>query len=212
MGQKVNPNSFRISPSLYRGWSSILYAKKGEYSKKLAEDIRIRKILHKDYSAAQISDIVILRTSANMTLNIFVKKPGVMIGKNGADIEKLKKTLQSFISGEIFINIKEVKKIFWDAKLVAQNVCSQIENRVSFKKAMKISIQNCIKQGCLGVKIECSGRLGGAEIARSEWYREGSVPLHSLRMDIDYSLHQALTTYGLIGVKVWINRGSFIKH
>ncbi|MBF8246638.1 MAG: 30S ribosomal protein S3 [Rickettsia sp.] len=211
MGQKVNPKCFRISPNLYKGWSSVLYAKKGDYSKKLLEDIKIRNILKKDYSAAQISDVVILRTSSNITLNIFVKKPGIIIGKSGADIEKLKKALQHFLSEEIFINIKEVKKIFLDAELVAQNICTQIENRISFKKAMKTSMQNSMKQGSLGIRVLCAGRLGGAEIARAEWYKEGSIPLHSLRVDIDYASCQALTTYGLIGVKVWINRGNFTK-
>ncbi len=208
MGQKVNPNSFRIAPTLYRKWNSIVYAKK-DYAKRLLEDINIRKIIFKDCENAVVGNVSILRSSQALTIDIFAKKPGLIIGKSGSDIEKLKVKLQKLSDKEIYINIHEIKKIFLDASLLAQSICRQIEGRVSFRKAMKNAIQNCLKQGAKGIKVQCSGRLGGAEIARSEWYKEGSIPLHSLRSNISYSSHQAFTTYGIIGVKVWVNKGFF---
>ncbi len=208
MGQKVNPCGFRVSPTLSKEWGSIFYAEKKDYSKKLLEDLAVRKLINKKYTAAQVSRIIIKRASGSCVINIYAKKPGIIIGKSGADIELLKKDILKIIKlNNLFINIHEVTKFFLDAQIVAQGIASQLENRVSFRKAMKTSIQNCLKQGGLGIKISTSGRLGGVEIARKEWYKEGRVPLHTLRSDIDYSNSEAHTTYGVIGVKVWIYRG-----
>jgi small subunit ribosomal protein S3 len=161
------------------------------------------------YKIANVSKVVIERNNNNTVINIHAKKPGVIIGKSGADIEKLKTDLQKQLSTSVFINIHEIKKFAVDAAVVAQTIATQLENRVSFRKAMKSAIQNCFKQGGKGIKVACSGRLGGAEIARTEWYREGRVPLHTLRADIDYATAEAITTYGVIGVKIWIYRGDF---
>jgi small subunit ribosomal protein S3 len=209
MGQKVNPHGFRVGPTLYIDWDSIMYADK-DYAVKLLQDLKIRALINKTYKIAQISRVVVNRTSSNVVVNIFAKKPGIIIGKSGSDIEKLKKDVQKMVGVDVFINIHEVKKYNLDAAITAQTIATQLESRVSFRKAMKMAIQNCFKQGGKGIKVACSGRLGGAEIARTEWYREGRVPLHTLRADIDYSTSEALTTYGKIGVKVWIYRGDYI--
>lgn len=206
MGQKVNPHGFRVGPTLFKGWESVLYAKK-DYAEKLHQDLKIRALINKKYKLAQVSRVVIQRPSNSIIVNIHAKKPGIIIGKSGADIEKLKIEVQKIANFEVFINIHEIKKPSIDAINVAQSIAQQLENRVSFRKAMKTAIQNSFKQGAFGIKIACSGRLGGAEIARTEWYREGRVPLHTLRADIDYGTAEALTTYGIIGVKVWIYRG-----
>lgn len=208
MGQKVNPHGFRVGPTLFKGWDSVLYAEK-DYAEKLRQDLNIRSLVNKKYKLAQISKVIIQRTSNSIVINIHTKKPGVIIGKSGTDIEKLKSDIQQLVKAEIFINIHEVKKSAIDSTLVAQTMAQQLESRVSFRKAMKSAIQNAFKQGAKGVKVACSGRLGGAEIARTEWYREGRVPLHTLRADIDYGTAQACTTYGVIGVKVWIYKGEF---
>ena len=211
MGQKVNPNGFRVGPTLYKNWDSILYAKK-DYADKLLQDLKIRSLIIKRYKIAQVSRVVIQRPSSNILINIHAKKPGVIIGKSGSDIEKLKKDIQKIVSGgELFINIHEVKKPAIDSNIVAQTIAQQLESRVSFRKAMKTAIQNCFKQGGKGIKVACSGRLGGAEIARTEWYREGIVSLHTLRADVDYGTAEAITTYGVIGVKVWVYRGEYSK-
>lgn len=206
MGQKVNPHGFRVGPTLIKNWDSIFYAE-GDYSKKLLQDFNIRQKITKRFKSAQVSRVEILRSSSNVVINIHAKKPGVIIGKNGADIEKLKKDVKSTVGTEIFINIHEIKKPALDASNVAQTIAMQLENRGSFRKAMKTAMQNSMKFGAEGIRIACSGRLGGAEIARTEWYREGRVPLHTLRADIDYSTAEAHTTYGVIGIKVWIYRG-----
>lgn len=206
MGQKVNPHGFRVGPTLFKGWDSVLYAER-DYADKLVQDLKIRALINKKYKLAQVSKVIIQRTSGNVVVNIHAKKPGVIIGKSGSDIEKLKKEIQKIASAEIFINIHEVKKPGIDSNITAQTIAQQLENRVSFRKAMKTAIQNSFKQGAKGIKVACSGRLGGAEIARTEWYREGRVPLHTLRADIDYGTAEAATTYGVIGVKVWIYRG-----
>lgn len=208
MGQKVNAHGFRVGPTLYKGWDSVLYAEK-DYAVKLLEDIKIRRLVTKKYKLAQVSKVIIERTSNNVVINIHAKKPGMIIGKSGSDIEKLKQEIQKIVGCELFINIHEVKKPFLDSIIAASTIAQQLESRVSFRKAMKTAIQNCFKQGGQGIKVACSGRLGGAEIARTEWYREGRVPLHTLRADIDYGTAEANTTYGVIGIKVWIYRGEY---
>lgn len=211
MGQKVNPHGFRVGPTLIRGWDSVLYAE-NNYKDLLLQDLKIRALIIKNYSQSQISRVLIERPSdKSAVINIHAKKPGVIIGKSGNDIEKLKKSIQKIFAGEIYINIHEVKKPSIDAAIIAQTITAQLEKRVSFRKAMKMAIQACFKQGGLGIKISCSGRLGGAEIARTEWYREGRVPLHTLRADIDYSTSEAMTTYGIIGVKVWVYKGDYTE-
>jgi len=210
MGQKVNPHGFRVGPTLNKEWESVLYAEK-DYAKKLLEDIKIRLLINKRYKLAGISRVIIHRTSSNIVVNIHAKKPGIIIGKSGSDIEKLKKDVFALAGCEVFINIHEVKKPALDAALTAQGITQQLEARVSFRKAMKTAMQNTMKLGGKGIKVAVSGRLGGAEIARTEWYREGRVPLHTLRADIDYSTAEAHTTYGVLGVKVWIYRGDYAQ-
>ena len=208
MGQKVNPHGFRVGPTLFKGWESVLYAEK-DYAKKLLQDLTIRSHIMKKYKLAQVSRVVIQRPSNSIIVNIHAKKPGMIIGKSGSDIEKLKKEVQKIAGSEVFINIHEIKKPGIDGSIIAQTIAQQLESRVSFRKAMKTAIQNSFKQGGKGIKVACSGRLGGAEIARTEWYREGRVPLHTLRADIDYGTAEANTTYGVIGIKVWVYKGEF---
>lgn len=208
MGQKVNPHGFRVGPTLNKDWNSVLYADR-DYAEKLFEDMKIRSLINKRYKASQISKIIINRSSSNIVVNVHAKKPGIIIGKSGVDIEKLKKEIQIITRCEVFINIHEVKKPALDATITAQAIAHQLENRISFRKAMKTAMQNSRQGGAKGIKVACSGRLGGAEIARTEWYREGRVPLHTLRADIDYNTAEAHTTYGVIGVKVWIYRGDY---
>jgi small subunit ribosomal protein S3 len=211
MGQKVNPHGFRVGPTLFKSWHSVLYAEK-DYAVKLLQDFKIRSLITKQYQLAQVSDVIIHRSSNIIVVNIYAKKPGIIIGKSGADIEQLKKNIQKITLTDVFINIHEVKKPGLDGKITAQIIAQQLENRISFRKAMKTSIQNSLKQGAKGIKVSCSGRLGGSEIARTEWYREGRVSLHTLRANIDYGTAQAYTTYGVIGVKVWIYKGEFSKN
>ncbi len=214
MGQKVNPHGFRVGPTLIKGWDSVLYADKKQYKVLLIQDLEVRNLVNKNYVQAQVSRVLIERSSnKNVIINIFAKKPGVIIGKSGNDIDKLKKSVQK-ITGleEIYINIHEVKKPNIDSNIIAQTIAMQLEKRVSFRKAMKTAIQACFKQGGLGIKVACSGRLAGAEIARTEWYREGRVPLHTLRADIDYAIAEAMTTYGVIGIKVWVYRGDHVEN
>ncbi|WP_341751359.1 MULTISPECIES: 30S ribosomal protein S3 [unclassified Candidatus Tisiphia] len=214
MGQKVNPHGFRVGPTLIKGWDSVLYADKKQYKVLLIQDLEVRNLVNKNYVQAQVSRVLIERPSnKNVIINIFAKKPGVIIGKSGNDIDKLKKSVQK-ITGleEIYINIHEVKKPNIDSNIIAQTIATQLEKRVSFRKAMKTAIQACFKQGGLGIKVACSGRLAGAEIARTEWYREGRVPLHTLRADIDYATAEAMTTYGVIGIKVWVYRGDHVEN
>ncbi|MDR0296513.1 MAG: 30S ribosomal protein S3 [Rickettsia sp.] len=213
MGQKVNPHGFRVGPTLIKGWDSVLYAEK-HYKVLFIQDLEVRNLINKNYVQAQVSRVLIERPSnKSVIINIFAKKPGVIIGKSGNDIDKLKKHVQK-ITGleEICINIHEVKKPNIDAGIIAQMIAVQLEKRVSFRKAMKTAIQACFKQGGLGIKVACSGRLAGAEIARTEWYREGRVPLHTLRADIDYATAEAMTTYGVIGVKIWVYRGDHVEN
>ncbi|MDX2050612.1 MAG: 30S ribosomal protein S3 [Rickettsiaceae bacterium] len=211
MGQKVNPNGLRVGPTLIKGWQSLMYAEK-EYGSLLLQDLKIRSLVKKDCESAFISKVIIERPSnKSVVVNIHAKKPGAIIGKSGGDIEILKKKLVKITNSEVFINIHEVKKPDIDSELVAQTIAKQLEKRVSFRRAMKRSIQASLKQGAKGIRVSVSGRLGGAEIARTEWYREGGVPLHTLRADISYSISEAKTTYGVLGVKVWIYKGDLAE-
>ena len=203
MGQKVHPTGFRLA--LNKSWVSRWYAE-NDFGKFLQEDLKIRKYLKKKLYQAGISKIAIERATNKIRINIFTSRPGMVIGRKGAEIDQLKKELQGLTDKEVFINIHEVKRPDLDAQLVAENIALQLIRRVAFRRAIKKSVSTALKFGALGIKVCCSGRLGGAEIARTEWYREGRVPLHTLRAQIDYGFAEALTTYGLIGVKVWINK------
>ena len=203
MGQKVHPIGFRLGVN--KTWISRWYAEKS-FGKLLQEDLAIRKFLKKKLQQAGISKIEIERATKKTRINIFTSRPGIVIGRKGSEIDLLKKELQSITDKETSINIHEVKRPEIDAQLVAENVALQLVRRVAFRRAIKRSVSTALKMGALGIKISCAGRLGGAEIARREWYREGGVPLHTLRAHIDYGFAEALTTYGLIGIKVWINK------
>ncbi|NPA50683.1 MAG: 30S ribosomal protein S3 [Epsilonproteobacteria bacterium] len=209
MGQKVNPIGLRLG--INRNWDSRWFPAKDRAAKFLEEDQRIRDFIKKELYFAGISNIIIERTLKKVRITIVSARPGVIIGKKGADIENLKAKLQKIFNKEISINIKEEKRPLSSAQLVAENVAQQIERRVAFRRAMKKAIQGAIKQGAKGIKIAVSGRLGGAEMARTEWYLEGRVPLHTLRAKIDYGFAEALTTYGNIGVKVWIFKGEVLQ-
>ncbi|MBT4989532.1 MAG: 30S ribosomal protein S3 [Rickettsiales bacterium] len=202
MGQKINPICFRIGVN--KNWDSKWYAKKSNYVKFLHEDIKIRSyIMHNNKNAA-ISKIIVERPAKKAIVTIQTARPGILIGKKGNDIEKIKGKLKEIINSEISLNIVEIKKPETNAVLIAQNIAQQIEKRVSHKRAMKKAIQSALRFGTKGIRITCSGRLMGAEIARSEWYREGRVPLHTIRANVDYSLCEASTAYGVIGIKVWV--------
>ena len=204
MGQKVHPYRFRLG-TLY-GWQSNWFAERG-YSESLHEDIRIRDYIKKKLFHAGISKVVIDRTGEKLVVNIHTARPGILIGKRGAEVENLRKDLARFSKREIFINIKEIRKAELDAQLVAESVALQLERRVAFRRAMKKAVTSTMKFGAGGIRIQCAGRLGGAEMGRREWYREGRVPLHTLRAEIDYGLAVAKTTYGVIGVKCWVFKG-----
>ena len=203
MGQKVHPVGFRLG--INKTWVSRWYAE-NDFGKLLQEDLTIRKYLKKKLYQAGVSKIEIERATSKIRINIFTSRPGMVIGRKGAEIDQLKKELQALTDKEIYINIHEVKKPDLDAQLVAESIALQLIRRVAFRRAIKKSVSTALKFGALGIKVSCAGRLGGAEIARQEWYREGRVPLHTLRANIDYGFAEALTTYGLIGVKVWINK------
>ena len=204
MGQKVHPYGFRLG-TLY-GWQSNWFAERG-YGQSLHEDIRIRDFIKKKLYHAGISKVVIDRTGEKLVVNIHTARPGILIGKRGAEVENLRKELAGFSEREIFINIKEIRKAELDAQLVAESVALQLERRVAFRRAMKKAVTSTMKFGAEGIRIQCAGRLGGAEMGRREWYREGRVPLHTLRADVDYGLAEARTTYGVIGVKCWVFKG-----
>ena len=208
MGQKVNPNGIRLG--INKTWSSRWFSK-SNYSKLLHEDLEIKNYVHKKLKSASISKITIERAAKKLRLTIFSSKPGIIIGKKGADIESLKNMLTKMSKLEVFLDIKEVRKPEVDAQLVADNIAAQLEKRISFRRAMKKAVQSSMRLGAKGVKVVCSGRLGGAEIARTEKYAEGSVPLHTLRSDIDYATAEAETTYGICGIKVWINKGEILN-
>lgn len=208
MGQKVNPAGLRLN--INRTWDSKWFADRN-YATQLQEDLRIRSYLNDKLKNASVSRVVIERIAKKINVVIFSSQPGLIIGKKGADIDTLKKTLVNMTNSEMSLNIIEVKKADIDAVIVAKSIATQIEKRISYKKAMKKAVQNALRSGAKGVKINCAGRLNGAEIAREEWYREGRVPLHTLRADIDYGYSRAHTTYGVIGVRVWIYRGDVVN-
>jgi len=210
MGQKINPVGFRLGVN--RTWDSRWYANTGEYGQLLHEDLKIREYLEKELKQAAVSKIVIERPHKKCRVTIYTARPGVVIGKKGADIENIRRELAKVIDGEVFLNIVEVRKPEVDAMLVAENVAQQLERRVAFRRAMKRSLQSTMRLGAKGCKIQMGGRLGGAEIARIERYQEGSVPLHTLRADIDYGFAEADTPMGKIGVKVWIYKGEILEH
>ncbi len=210
MGQKVNPIGLRLG--INRTWDSRWFATKGAYGDLLHEDLAIREYLHKRLQQAGVSRIVIERPHKKCRVTIYTARPGVVIGKKGADIEKLRLELTKLSSSETVLNIVEIRKPEIDSTLVAENIAQQLERRVAFRRAMKRAMQTAQRMGALGIRVNVAGRLGGAEIARTEWYREGRVPLHTLRADIDYGVATARTTYGAIGVKVWIFKGELMDH
>jgi small subunit ribosomal protein S3 len=207
VGQKVNPNGLRVG--IIRDWESKWYADK-DYADLLHEDIKIREYLEKRLIEASVSTIEIERAANRVNVTIFTAKPGMVIGKGGSEVEALRKALNQLTGKRVHININEIKKPDLDGKLVAENIARQLENRISFRRAMKQTIQRTMRSGALGIRTEVSGRLGGADIARSESYSEGTVPLHTLRADIDYGTAEADTTYGKLGVKVWIYKGEVL--
>ena len=208
MGQKVHPNGFRVG--VIRDWNSRWYAEDSHYSEYLIEDQKIRKYIKKKLFISGISKVEIERTAKFVKVNVFTAKPGLVIGKGGDLSEKLKNELQKMIGKEVNLNIVEVKNVDLDAQLVAENICNQLERRISFRRAMKQCMQKTMKAGALGIKTAVSGRLGGADMARTEFYKDGTVPLQTLRADIDYGFYEADTTYGKIGVKVWIYKGEIL--
>ncbi|MGC6391198.1 MAG: 30S ribosomal protein S3 [Alphaproteobacteria bacterium] len=210
MGQKINPIGFRLG--INRTWESRWFAVKGEYGKLLHEDLAIRNFLRKNLTQAGIGKIVIERPHKKCRVTLYSARPGVIIGKKGADIEKLRKQLSRFTESELHLNIVEIRKPEIDATLIAESVAQQLERRVAFRRAMKRAMQNAMRMGALGIRISCAGRLGGAEIARTEQYREGRVPLHTLRADIDYGEARSFSAYGISGIKVWVFKGEVMDH
>jgi small subunit ribosomal protein S3 len=208
MGQKVHPTGYRLG--VIKRHTSIWYADKREYAKRLVADLQVRKLIQDKLSNASVSRIEIARPSASARITIHTARPGIVIGKKGEDVDRLRAEAAATLGVPVHINIEEIRKPDLDAALVAQNVAQQLQRRVMFRRAMKRAVQNAMRQGAQGVKIQVGGRLGGAEIARTEWYREGRVPLHTLRADIDYATAEASTTYGIIGVKVWIFKGEVL--
>lgn len=208
MGQKVHPTGIRLG--IVKNHSSIWYAEKQDYADKLYADLQVRKHLEEKLSHASVSKIEIQRPASSAKVIIHTARPGVVIGKKGEDVDRLRGELNEMMGVPVQINIEEIRKPDLDASLVAQSVAQQLERRVMFRRAMKRAVQNAMRGGAQGIKIQVGGRLGGAEIARSEWYREGRVPLHTLRADVDYATAEGLTTYGILGVKVWIFKGEII--
>ena len=205
MGQKINPIGLRLG--INRGWDSTWFAKKKDFGKYLIEDFKIRKYIKKNITNSGVSEIIIERSSKKCTVSIHTSRPGFVIGKKGADIEKIKKNIMKITDGDVNVNIKEIKKPELNSNLVAENIAQQLVKRIAYRRAMKRAMQSCIRLGARGIKVSVSGRLGGNEIARTEWLRDGSIPSHTLRADIDYAEAEALTTYGIIGIKVWIYKG-----
>ena len=210
MGQKVNPVGLRLG--INRTWDSRWYANDEHFADQLHEDLEIRKFLEKALAQAGVSKIVIERPAKIARVTIMTARPGVVIGKKGADIERLRQALSKITGGEVNLNIVEVRKPEIDARLIADNIAQQLVRRVSFRRAMKRAVQSAMRLGAQGIRINCGGRLGGAEIARMEWYREGRVPLHTLRADIDYGVAAAKTAYGICGVKVWVFKGEILEN
>ena len=209
MGQKVNPISLRLG--INRGWDSVWFAKKSEYGKFLIEDYKIREYVKKRVVNSGVSKVIIERTSKKCIVSIYTSRPGFVIGKKGTDVENIKKNLSKISSAEVSLNIKEVKKPELNSYLVAENIAQQLVKRIAFRKTMKRAIQSALRLGAKGIRVCLAGRLAGNEIARTEWLREGSVPLHTFRADIDYAEAEALTTYGIIGIKVWIYKGEIFS-
>lgn len=209
MGQKVNPIGLRVG--INRTWDSRWYAE-GGFADLLHEDLRIREFVEKELAQAGVARVVIERPAKKCRVTIHSARPGVIIGKKGADIEKLRAKIAKMTSSEVHLNIVEIRKPEIDAKLVAENIGQQLARRVAYRRAMKRAVQSALRLGAEGIRINCAGRLGGAEIARTEWYREGRVPLHTLRANIDYGTARSLTTYGIIGIKVWIYKGEIMEH
>ena len=210
MGQKVNPTGLRLG--INRTWDSRWFAARGEYSKLLHEDLKIREMLFVELKQAAISRIIIERPHKKARITIHSARPGIVIGKKGADIDKIRKKVSELTKSDVVVNIVEIRKPEIDATLVADSIAQQLERRVAFRRAMKRSVQSAMRMGAEGIRINCSGRLGGAEIARMEWYREGRVPLHTLRADVDYGVATAHTAMGSCGVKVWIFKGEILEH
>ena len=210
MGQKVNPIGLRLG--INRGWDSIWFSKKRDYGKLLIEDYKIREFIKKNVVNSGVSQVIIERTSKKCIVSIYTSRPGFVIGKKGSDIEKIKNNLLKISNTEISLNIKEVKKPELNAYLVAENIAQQLVKRIAFRKTMKRAIQSALRLGAKGIRVCLSGRLAGNEIARTEWLREGSVPLHTFRADVDYAEAEALTAYGIIGVKVWIYKGEIFSN
>jgi len=208
MGQKVHPTGIRLG--IVKEHNSVWYADSKKYAKQLITDLATREYIEKLLENASVSRVVIERPAQTARITIYTARPGIVIGKKGEDVDKLRQDLAQRMGVPVHINIEEIRKPDLDAKLVAQNVAQQLERRVMFRRAMKRVVQNAMRQGAEGIKVQISGRLGGAEIARTEWYREGRVPLHTLRADIDYATYEAKTTYGVLGVKVWIFKGEII--
>lgn len=209
MGQKVNPVGLRVG--INRTWDSRWFSGR-HYAERLVEDLRLRQYVRDRLKPAGISKVIIERAAKNTRVTVHAARPGVIIGKKGADIEKLRKDLSGSAGGEVSLNIVEIRKPEIDAQLVAEGIAQQLERRVSFRRAMKRGVQSAMRLGAKGIRVNVSGRLGGADIARMEWYREGRVPLHTLRADLDYGFSEALTTFGIIGVKVWIYKGDIMAH
>ncbi len=210
MGQKVNPIGMRLGVN--RTWESRWFADKREYATLLHEDLKIRTMIMKELRQAGVARVVIERPHKKCRVTIHSARPGVIVGKKGADIEALRKRVSKMTDSEVHLNIVEVRKPESDAQLVAENIAQQLERRVGFRRAMKRAVQSAMRLGAQGIRINCGGRLGGAEIARTEWYREGRVPLHTLRADIDYGVAEAMTAYGICGVKIWIFKGEIMEH
>ncbi len=209
MGHKINPIGFRLG--INKTWDSRWYADSG-YASLLHEDLKIRDFLNDRLKSASVAKIVIERPAKKARITIYTARPGVVIGKKGADIEKLRRSVTKFTDAEVSLNIVEIRKPEIDAQLVADNIAQQLERRVSTRRALKRAVQNAMRMGAEGIRINCAGRLGGAEIARTVWYREGRVPLHTLRANVDYALASAHTTYGVCGIKVWIYKGEILEH
>ena len=208
MGHKVHPTGIRLG--VVKEHNSVWYAEKQTYAHNLLNDIQVREFLHKRLDKASVSRILIERPAQNARITIHTARPGIVIGKKGEDVDRLRRELAQMMGVPVHVNIEEIRKPDLDAKLAAQSVANQLERRVMFRRALKRAVQNAMRQGAKGIRIQASGRLGGAEIARTEWYREGRVPLHTLRADIDYAHYEAHTTYGIIGVKVWIFKGEIL--
>ncbi|WP_375617720.1 MULTISPECIES: 30S ribosomal protein S3 [unclassified Bartonella] len=210
MGQKINPIGLRLGVN--RTWDSRWYADSGEYGRLLHEDLKIRSYVLEELKQAAISKVVIERPHKKCRITIHSARPGLIIGKKGADIEKLRRKLSEMTDAETSLNIVEIRKPEIDATIIAQSIAQQLERRVAFRRAMKRAVQSAMRLGAEGIRINCSGRLGGAEIARMEWYREGRVPLHTLRSDVDYGTAEAKTAYGICGIKVWVFKGEILEH